>query len=206
MSDDDFQSWQPPKGNSVSNPLEPSDKLWLFGKLFLIFLAEGGNWLLHTSNYALVNTVGADLFVLDVLGLPDISILSNISVGMLINSMLGLAAVATPVFLFGQLLERHTEIFDDTKSFFSSGLHAVITGMMIILYFFVIATEASVLFMRVSEETAASPIAGLSGNEASFYPMLIMSITLIVANAAFGLATAHIIRSTKRALNGESNK
>jgi len=39
MSDDDnFQNWQPPKGNSVSNPLEPSDRLWLFDKIFLMFM------------------------------------------------------------------------------------------------------------------------------------------------------------------------
>ena len=202
-TDENFESWHPPKGGHSPSPLEPSDKLWLFGKLFLIFLAEGGNWLLHTSNYSLVNTVGADLFVLDVLGLPDIPILSNISVGTLINSVLGLAAVATPVFLFSQLLERHQEIFADTKAFFRNGLHAIITGMFALLYFFVIATEFAALYMRIEEETAPSPIAGLAGNEASFYPMLIMSIALIITNAAMGLATAHILRSTKIALRGE---
>lgn len=202
-NEENFESWHPPKGGHSSNQLEPSDKLWLFGKLFLILLAEGGNWLLHTSNYALVNTVGADLFVLDVLGLPDIPLLSNISVGILINGVLGLAAVATPVFLFGQLLERHQEIFADTKSFFSNGLHVVITGMFTLLYLFVIATEFAALYMRIAEETAPSPIASLAGNQDSFYPMLIMSIALIITNAAMGLATAHIIRSTKRALRGE---
>jgi len=200
---DNFESWQPPKGGNSSSPLEPSDKLWLFGKLFLIFTAESGNWLLHTSNYALVNTVGADLFVVDVLGLPDIALLSNISVGMLINSMLGLAAVATPVFLFSQLLQRHTEIFADSKAFFSNGLHIVITGLLALLYCFVIATEFAALYMRIAEESAPSPIAAFAGSESSFYPMLIMSIALIITNAAMGLATAHILHSTKRALKGE---
>lgn len=202
-TEENFESWQPPSGSHNSNPLEPSDKLWLYGKLFLIFLAEGGNWLLHSSNYALVNTVGSDLYLLDVLGLPDIPLLSNISVGTLINSVLGLAAVATPIFLFGKLLDRHQEIFADTKAFFSNGLHAIITGMMALLYFFVIATEFATLYMRISEETAPSPIEGLAGNESSFYPMLIMSVTLIFTNAAMGLATAHIFRSTKKALKGE---
>jgi len=54
--------------------------------------------------------------------------------------------------------------------------------------------------MRIKEETLPSPIAGLAGNEASFWPMMIMSIALIITNAAMGLATAHIMRSTKRAL------
>lgn len=208
MSDDteNFESWQPPKdGSSPRRPLEPGDKLWLFGKLFLIFMAEAGNWLLHTSNYALVNTVGADLFVLDVLGLPDIPALSNISVGTLINGVLGLAAVATPVFLFGQLLDRHTEIFEDAKGFFSNGLNAVVTALFALLYLFVISTEFATLYMRIAEETAPSPIPGFSGSEASFWPMLIMSIALIITNAAMGLATAHILRSTKQVLKGASS-
>lgn len=202
-NDENFESWQPPRGGA-SSPLEPSDKLWLFSKLFLIFLAEAGNWLLHTSSYSLVNTVGADLFVIDVLGLPDISGLSNISVGTLINGILGLAAVATPVFLFGQLLDRHKEIFDDTKNFFN-GLNTIITALLALLYLFVISTEFATLYIRILEETAPSPIPEFSGNEASFWPLLILSITLIITNAAMGLATAHILRSTKRALTGEKS-
>lgn len=205
MSDsnnENFESWQPPRGGGSSSPLEPNDKLWLFSKLFLIFLAEAGNWLLHTSNYALVNTVGADLFILDVLGLPDISALSNISVGTLINGVLGLAAVMTPVFLFGSLLDRHQEIFADKKAFFT-GLNAIVTGLLVLLYIFVITTEFATLYMRIQEETAPSVIPEFASNQASFWPMMIMSIALIITNAAMGLATAHIIRTTKRTLKGE---
>lgn len=204
-SNENFESWHPPKDGGYSRSLEPSDKLWLFSKLFLILLAEAGNWLLHASNYALVNTVGSDLFVLDVLGLPDISALSNLSVGTLINGVLGLAAVATPIFLFGQLLERHHEIFDDAKGFFSDALNIIVTTLFALLYLFVISTEFATLFMRIQEETAPSPIPGFSGNEASFWPMMIMSVALIITNAAMGLATAHIARSTKLALKGASS-
>jgi len=199
---ENFSTWAPPKGGA-SNPLEPRDKLWLFCKLSLIFGAELFNWLLHTSNYALVNTVGSDLFILDVLGLPDIAALSNISIGTLINSVLGLAAVATPVFLFSQLLDRHQEIFADPKEFFSNGLNAIVTALLVLLYLFVIGTEFATLYMRILEESAPSPIPTLAGSEANFYPMVIMSIALIITNAAMGLATAHILRSTKQALRGE---
>jgi len=201
-SNETYESWQPPENGQDQRPLEPSDKLWLFGKLSLIFSAETGNWLLHTSNYALVNTVGSDLFVVDVLGLPDISALSNISVGTLINGVLGLAAVATPVFLFGQLLERHAEIFEAGGKFFKDGLHIVITALFALLYFFVISTEFATLYMRIQEETAPSVIPGFSGGEASFWPMMIMSVALILTNAAMGLATAHMVRSAKLALKG----
>ena len=200
---ENFSTWAPPKGGGASSPLEPRDKIWVFGKLFLISLAEFFNWVLHTSNYALVNTVGSDLFILDVLGLPDIATLSNISIGTLINGVLGLAAVATPVFLFGQLLERHQEIFSDPKEFFSNGLNAIVTALLVLLYIFVIGTEFATLYMRILEESAPSPIPTLAGNEANFWPMLIMSIALIITNAAMGLATAHVVRSTKQALKGE---
>lgn len=205
MSNDNenFESWQPPSGSHSSNPLEPSDKLWLYGKLSLIFTAEGGNFLLHVSTYSLAYTVGSDLFLSDIFSLSDTSILSDISVGMLICSVLALAAISAPIFLFGKLLDRHQEIFADTKAFFSNGLHAIITGVMALLYCCVIATELSALYLRIEIETAHSPIASLSGNESSFFPLAIMSITVIVANAAFGLASAHIFRSTKRALRGE---
>lgn len=203
MSDNEnFESWQPPNGGDTPDPMEPKDKLLLYGKLLLILFAEGGNWLLHTSSYALVNTVGSDLFVLDVLGLPYISGLSDISVNILINSILGLAAVATPVYLFGQLLERHQEIFEEGKNFFK-GLNAIVTALLVLLYLFVISTEFAAFYIRISEETNSSPIPDFSGNEAGFWPMLIMSITLIITNAAMGLATAHILKSTKRALRGE---
>ncbi len=205
-SNENYETWQQPRASGGrKSSLEPSDKLWLYGKLGLVLGAEGFNWLLHTSNYALVNTVGSDLFIVDVLGLPVVAGLGNITLGTLINGVLGLAAVATPVFLFGQLLERHDEIFQDTKNFFSNGLNAIVTTQLVLLYLFVIGSEFSTLYMRILEESAPSPIPNLAGHEANFWPMLIMSIALIITNAAMGLATAHILRSTKQALNGEKS-
>ena len=203
-AEENYSTWQAPQEDSGTTPIELKDSIWIYGKIFLMFAAEALNWLLHTSNYALVNTVGSDLFVLDILGLPDWSALSNITVGMLINSVLGLAAVSAPIFLFSQLLERHEEIFDDTRAFFSNGLHMIITTMLALLYFFVIFTEFAALYLRILEESAPSPIPGFSENESSFWPMMIMSITLIITNAAMGLATAHILRSSKLVLKGVS--
>ena len=190
-SNEKYQSWHEPSSNGgYSPPLEPKDKLWLYGKLALVLCAEVFNWLLHTSNYALVNTVGSDLFIVDVLGLPDIAALTNLTLGTLINGVLGLAAVATPVFLFSQLLARHEEIFADPKTFFTNGLNAIVTTLLVLLYLFVIGTEFATLYMRVVAESAPSPIPNMAGNEANFWPMLIMSIALIITNAAMGLATA----------------
>ena len=203
FDDGSYKTWQEPKGGINSAPLGTHEKLWLYSKILLVIMAEFINWLLHTSNYALINTVGSDLFIADVLSLPDISVFSNVSIGTLINSILGLAAVATPAFLFSTLLERHHEIFDDPKEFFRDGLNIIVTALLLGFYLLVIASEFSVLYLRVVEESTSSVIPNISGEHSSFWPMLIMSIALICTNAAMGLAAAHIFHSTKKAFRGQ---
>ena len=199
--EENFTSWHPPKGaGPEAAPLEPADRLWVIGKLIALFAAEAFNWLLHTANYSLVNTVGSDVFLVDALGLPAWGLFENLTVSTLINSVLGLAAVATPVFLFGQLIERHQEIFANPRSFFAGALSKIVTGLLLLLYGFVIVTEFAALYLRVQAESAPSPIPALAGHATGFWPMLLMCVALILINAAMGLATAHILRAAKRAL------
>ena len=108
--------------------------------------------------------------------------------------------MATPVFLFGMLLERHREMFGSPRAFFSGALSKIITGLLLLLYAFVIVTEFAALYLRVQAESAPSPIPSLSGHDTEFWPMLLMSLALILVNAAMGLATAHILRASRRAL------
>ncbi len=115
-----LSNWQPPKDETGNGrTLKAVDMIWLISILLAILVAESFNWLLHTANYSLVNTVGSDVFLLDILGLPPLRGIQDITVGTLINGVLGLAAVATPVFLFSQLLERHEELFDNPEIFVS---------------------------------------------------------------------------------------
>lgn len=202
--EENFTTWQPPNGGEQLHPLEPADKFWVAGKVLGIGAAESFNWLLHTSNYALVNTVGSDVFVVDALGLPAYSLIENLTVSTLINGVLGLAAVAVPVALFGVLLDRHQDIFANPRSFFASGLSKIVTGLLLLLYAFVIVTEFSALYLRVLAESAPSPIPTLSGHETGFWPMFLMSLALILVNAAMGLATAHILRAAKHAFRSPS--
>lgn len=196
-----FGGWQPPKGAAQeAAPLEPADRLWVIGKLIALFAAESFNWLLHTANYSLVNTVGSDVFLVDALGLPEWGLVQNLTVSTLINGVLGLAAVATPVFLFSQLIERHQEIFANPRHFFANALSKIVTGLLLLLYLFVIVTEFAALYLRVQAESAPSPIPALAGHATGFWPMLLMCVALILINAAMGLATAHILRAAKRAL------
>lgn len=202
--EENFTSWQPPKGvggGDAALPLEPADRLWVIVKLAGVLAAELFNWLLHTANYSLVNTVGSDVFLIDALGLPEWRLLQNLTVSTLINGVLGMAAVATPVFLFGQLIERHREIFDNPRHFFASMLSRIVTGLLVLLYGFVICTEFAALYLRVQAESAPSPIPALAGHATGFWPMLLMCVALIFINAAMGLATAHILRAGKRALS-----
>lgn len=202
--EENFTTWQPPKGaggGDAAQPLEPADRLWVIVKLAGVLAAEGFNWLLHTANYSLVNTVGSDVFLIDALGLPEWRVLQNLTVSTLINGVLGMAAVATPVFLFGQLIERHREIFNNPRHFFADALSRIVTGLLVLLYGFVIVTEFAALYLRVQAESAPSPIPALAGHATGFWPMLLMCVALILINAAMGLATAHILRAGKRALS-----
>jgi|GEM_PF-3582238 len=201
--EENFTSWQPPTGGSgdAAMPLEPADRLWVLVKLAGVMGAESFNWLLHTANYSLVNTVGSDSFLIDTLGLPEWGLIRNLTVATLINGVLGLAAVATPVFLFGQLIERHREIFGNPQSFFADALSKIVTGLLGCLYAFVLVTEFAALYLRVQAESAPSPIPALANHPTGFWPMLLMCAALILINAAMGLATAHIARAAKRALS-----
>ncbi len=198
--EENFTTWQPPDGEHSAAPLDAADKLWVAGKLLGVMAAESFNWLLHSSSYGLINTVGQDTFIIDAIGLPAWGWLENVTVSTLINGVLGLAAVGTPVFLFGMLLERHREMFGSPRAFFSGALAKIITGLLLTLYLFVIVTEFAALYLRVQAETATSPIPSLSGHSPEFWPMLLMSIALILVNAAMGMATAHIVRASRRAL------
>lgn len=205
--EENFTSWVPPKGGGgEAVPLAPADRLWVIGKLIALFAAEGFNWLLHTANYSLVNTVGSDVFLIDALGLPEWGPLQNVTISTLLNGVLGLAAVATPVFLFSVLLEKHAQIFANPRGFFADALSKIVTGLLLLLYLFVIVTEFAALYMRVQAESAPSPIPALANHAGGFWPMLLMCVALILINAAMGLATAHILRSAKRALARESRR
>ncbi len=206
MSDstENFTNWQPPEGGKgSSSPLEPIERLWVYGKCALVGGAELGNWALHTGNYSLVNPVGSDVFLVDILALPSLDMLQSLTLGSLVNGMLGLAAVMTPVFLFSQLLEHHEKIFEDPKTFFRRGLTRLVTIFLILLYLIVIGTEFMALYMRVISEATTSPIPNIATEQTGFWPMLMMSLALIFVNAAFGLATAHIFRGASLALKGE---
>ena len=109
--------------------------------------------------------------------------------------------MATPIFLFGQLIERHKEIFGNPQGFFADALSRIVTGLLLLLYAFVVVTEFAALYLRVAAESAPSPIPALAGHATGFWPMLLMCVALILINAAMGLATAHILKASRRALS-----
>lgn len=150
-----------------------------------------------------MNTVGSDVFLVDVLGLPAVSALQDITLNMLINGTLGAAAVATPIFLFSALLNHHEELFADPQGFFSRGMNVLVSLFLVVLYLIVIATEFMALYLRVSAETTALIIPDVNSEGSGFWPQLAMSLALIAVNAGFGFATAHILKSASRALRGE---
>lgn len=48
-SSENFSQWQPPEGGGRSRPpLETTQKLWLYGQVGMVGVAETFNWALHT--------------------------------------------------------------------------------------------------------------------------------------------------------------
>lgn len=165
-------------------------------KFFGVLLAESFNWLLHASMYSLANPIGSDVFIVDALGLPEIALIENLTVGSLINGTLALIAVGVPVIGWFFLLTRR-DILIDRESFFRDPVPKLIGGLLVLMYIFIIATELSALWLRIADELQAGAIPSFSGHSPGALPMVIISFALILANAGIGLATATVYKSLK---------
>lgn len=184
-------------------PLSPFEKLGLLAKGGAALVAEGFNAILHTASYSLVNPVGSDVSLVDELGLPPWGFIQDMTVGALLNFSLGIAAVATPVVLFSASLTNHEQIFGDPKGYFRSGLTKLVTVLLGVLYAFVIVTEFMALYLRVVAASTPSPIVDALAEPTGFWPMLFLSVAVILVNAALGLGTAHVLKSVRAAFKRE---
>ncbi len=160
-----------------------------------LLLFEIPNWGFHASNYALANPIGGTTFLVDIWGLPTGTVLDNVTVGILINAMLGLMAVVVPIIMGLFFLEHHHDLFEDHTRFFANGFNKFVCGLILTTYGFVIATEFSCLYLRILEETHTGPIPDLGGEPTGFIPLLLMSCALILANLGLGLLVAYAHRN-----------
>ena len=158
-----------------------------------LYLAECLNWLVHASNYHLVNPIGSEEFLVDIWGPPAYGFIQNITIGTLINSVLGLAAVIVPVLMCKLFLENQ-ELINRSGYFITQKASQIVAGFVGLLYLFVVATEFSVLYLKIQQATNIGPIQIAGAEPTGFIPMLIMCIALILANLGLGLFVAHTHR------------
>lgn len=176
------------------------DYKFLIGALVLGII-EIFNLALHIANYSLANVVGANYFLVDILGLPPYELINNLSVSDLLNTLLGMGAVITPIVGWHWFLDHQEEIFEDSSQFFQKGLNRIVGLMIAITYGFVVMSEFSVLMLRILETTTPGPIANIGEEQTGLLPMLIMAVTIILINLGLGFAVASVIRS--RNMEGE---
>lgn len=108
---EDQENWDP-----TANLYRQPPSYGNFLKIIGVTIAEGANWILHTSTYSLANPLGSDTFIIDAVGLPEIPLISELTVGNLINSGMALISVALPVVIWYLLLTRR-EILRSSKEF-----------------------------------------------------------------------------------------
>lgn len=163
-----------------------------------LYLAECLNWLVHASNYSMANPIGSDEFLIDIWGLPAYGFIENLTIGTLINSVLGLAAVIVPVMMWRLFLDNQ-DLINKTDYFLDQKVSRIVAGLVVGLYAFVVATEFSVLYLKIQQQLVTGPIQIAGAEPTGFIPMLVMCIALILANLALGLFVAHVHRKINKA-------
>lgn len=189
---EDPSNWKTPGGQFH----DPGARAYTALKFLAIIIAELVNFTLHLSTYSLANPIGNDLFLVDVLGLPPWELIENLTVATLINAVLAVVAVSVPVVGWYYLISD-TRILEDSANFFSSLLNKVIALFLLGMYGLVVLTELSVLILRIMEETKSlnGVIPAFAAEPVALFPMLVISLALVAANVAIGLATARLYQS-----------
>ncbi|MCB9987718.1 MAG: hypothetical protein H6868_00090 [Rhodospirillales bacterium] len=194
--EDDLEAWQV-SGTDGGQPLGlPRPAVWLRGAA--VTIAESANWLLHASMYSLANPIGSDVFIVDALGLPAIPLISDLSVGNLINGTMALGAVGVPVVAWFFLFTKQ-DILKSRRKFFRDPLAKLVAALLILMYLLVVATEFSALWLRIAAESHTGPIPNMSAHATGTWPLVIMSIAVVVTNLGIGAATANVYRAIKDA-------
>lgn len=156
-----------------------------------LYLAEVLNWFVHATNYSIANPMGTSEFIVDIWGLPAYAWVENLTVGMLLNWVLALAAILVPVAFWSLFLEKQ-DLVNNTRELMGKNSQKIIMFFIGGLYALVIATEFAALGLRIIAETNVGPIPTMGDASSGVPAMLIMSIALVGANCGLGLYIASI--------------
>lgn len=144
-----------------------------------------------------VNPMASGVFLADYLPFPLPDAMDDVSVGSLINLVLGLLAVIMPTVIWHHALEE--DILSDIRGYFAGDIRRiVIATLLLATYALTITLEVMSLLARVdnSMQAANSPIPTL-GEQPELLPLLLVSLTLVLGSCLLGLASAALSRSIK---------
>lgn len=144
-----------------------------------------------------INPMASGVFLADYLPFPLPEAIDNVSVGSLINLLLGLLAVIMPTVIWHHILED--EILSDIRGYFAGDIRRiVIAAILLATYALTIALEVMSLLSRVDNSMQAvnSPIPIL-GDQPELLPLLLVSLALVLGSCLLGLASAALSRSIK---------
>lgn len=144
-----------------------------------------------SGSFATINGMGSDTFLVDVMPLP--LALQDLTLSSMINGILGLLAVVTPLILWHFALS--TNVLRNPKSYFiGHPLRMIVGVMLMLLYGLIITLEVMSLMTRIDNSLAHSPIPIL-GEQPDLLPLVIASAALVLGTCLLGLASAALHRS-----------
>ena len=190
-----FDASQPPEWNREPPPPIPP---MLIAKAVGMTLVEGVNVFVHSLLYAQAMPIGRGIFVWETLGITNPLILPDIDVAIVLSGMLAVLAVGLPIVIWSLILRHHDAMFADLGDFFRRPLNLLVGFTLGLLYAVVLISEFSVIQARVVVDTGAAVIPDLSAEQSSVFTVVMMSVALVFANAAFGLASAYVFNQINR--------
>lgn len=164
-------------------------------------LVEIVNIFVHSLLYAQAMPIGRGIFVWETLGVTNPPFLPDIDIPMVLSGMLAILAVGLPIVIWSLILRHQDSLFADLGEFFARPIHLLAAVALSLLYTVVLISEASVIQARIAVDmgAGAAVIPDLSGEPTSVFSVVMMSIALVFANAAFGLASAFVFNQISQA-------
>lgn len=156
--------------------------------LAVVILTELLFSLAWATSFSLVNAMGEGVFLADYLPFPLPEILQDLSVGSVINLVLGLLAVTTPAVIWHFTL-RDRILRDPIGYFEGNILRIVVATILIATYASTIALEVLSLLSRIDSSLNTGPL-DLLETQPELIPLALVSAALILGSCLLGLASA----------------
>lgn len=145
------------------------------------------------ASFSTINPMGDGIFLVDLLPFPLPDFLKDLSVGGLLNGVLGLIAVATPTAIWHFIL-RDRILSNITEYFRDDILRIAVGGILLCTYLATVALEILSLLKRIDASLNTGPL-DLLESQPELLPLALVSAALILGSCLLGLASAALFHS-----------